>query len=528
MKKRVLSMVLAALLCCSVFSGCNDKKEETVTKTDEKAFTYWLEMPTGSATFVSNIGEISLYKEMEKLTGVKVTFIHPPTGQAAEKFNLMMASKEFPDAIEYNWAKYQGGATKAVSDNVLFPLNDIMDKHAPNLAAIMKEYPEVAKEATTMNGEYYGFHAINLNQSFVYGGLIVRKDWLDDLGMEPPETIEEWETMLRAFKEKKGAIAPLSLQAGHFITASGCPHFTTAYNIAEGYFVNEDGKVCYGPYEDVYKDYLTTMNRWYKEGLLDKEFATINGSAANSRMLEGQSGSTYAFIGGGMGPLLNAWKARGDDKNDLIAVQYPVLNKGDIPNHLPKFSYASTPIVGITTKAKNPEVIASWFDYFYTEEGIRLACNGVEGETYNMVDDKIEFTDFVANNPDGLSIKEVLAQYARPYTTPGFTPKSSIDSEDISSYPYQSQKDALKLWSTYAENAKQYQLPNLEYSVEAGEERANLHLEINSYAEEMIMRFIMGDEPLENFEKYQATLKKMGIEKLLKIQQDAYDQYSKK
>ena len=85
---------------------------------------------------------------MEKLTGVKVTFIHPPTGQAAEKFNLMMASKEFPDAIEYNWAKYQGGATKAVSDKVLFPLNDIMDEHAPNLASIMKEYPEVGLAST--------------------------------------------------------------------------------------------------------------------------------------------------------------------------------------------------------------------------------------------------------------------------------------------------------------------------------------------------------------------------------------------
>ena len=334
--------------------------------------------------------------------------------------------------------------------------------------------------------------------------------------------------MLRAFKEKKGAIAPLSLMAGHFITASGCPHFTTAYNVAEGYFVNENGKVCYGPYEDAYKDYLTTMNRWYKEGLLDKEFATINGSAANARMLEGQSGATYAFIGGGMGPLLNAWKARGDDKNDLIAVQYPVLNKGDIPNHLPKFSYAATPIVGITTKAKNPEVIASWFDYFNTEEGMRLATSGVEGETYNMVDGKIVFTDIVTKNPDGLSVKEVMAQYARPYTTPGFTPKKPADSEDFSSYPYQSQRDALKLWSTHAENAKQYQLPNLEYGIEEGEERANLHLEINNYAEEMIMRFIMGDEPLENFEKYQKTLKKMGIEKLLKIQQDAYDQYSKK
>lgn len=528
MKKRVISLGLAVLLCCSVFYGCGEKKEETV-KTDEKAFTYWLEMPNGAATHVSNASEIAMYKEMEKLTGVKVTFIHPPAGQAAEKFNLMMASKEFPDAMEYNWTKYQGGATKAVSDKVLLPLNDLMEEHAPNLAKIMKENPVVAKEATTMNGEYYGFHAINLNQDLVYGGLVVRKDWLDDLGLQPPETVEEWEVMLRAFKEEKGAEAPLSLMAGHFITASCNPHFTTAFGIGEGYFINEDGKVCYGPYEDVYKDYLTLMNRWYEEGLLDREFATINGSAANTRMLEGQSGATYKFIGGGMGPLLDAWKARGETKNDLVAVQYPVLKKGDTPKHLPPFAYAATPIVGITTKAKNPEVIASWFDYFNTEEGMRLASMGIEGETWELVDGEPQFTELVTNNPEGIAIKEFLAKYCRPYTTPGFSPKKEIkENESFSSYPYKSQQDALRIWSTYAEDAKKYQLPNLEYSIEEGEEKSNLHLEINNYAEEMIMRFIMGDEPIENFEKYQKTLKKMGIDKLLGIQQKAYDQYIKK
>lgn len=527
MRKKVISLSLAVFLMCSMFSGCGNKEENTAS-TDEKAFTYWMEMPTGSATHMTNVEDLSLYKEMEKITGVKVKFIHPPTGQAAEKFNLMMASKEFPDVIEYDWSKYQGGATKAVKDNVIYPLDSIMEEAAPNLTKIMKDYPEVKKEATTMDGNYYGFHSISLDQSYVYGGLVLRKDWLDELKLEVPETIDEWETVLRAFKEKKGATAPLSLQAGHFITASNCPHFTTAYNIGEGYFINEDGKVCYGPYEDVYKEYLTTMNRWFKEGLLDKEFATINGSAAQARILDGQSGATYTFIGSGMGAFLNAWKARGENENDLVAAQYPVLKKGDKPNHLPNFSYASTPIAAITTKAKNPKVIASWLDYFYTAEGRRLASNGVEGETYNMVDGELVYTELVTKDPSGLSVKEVLAKYARPYNNPGFSGgKASVD--DISkSYPYKSQVDALTLWSENAVNAKKYQLPKLEYSIEEGEERANLHMEINSYAEEMIMRFIMGDEPLSNFEKYQKTLKKMGMDRLLEIQQKAYDQYKNK
>ncbi len=526
MKKRVLALMLITALVCSVFAGCGSKEKETVNA-DENAFTYWMEMPTGSETHVTNAGELSMYKEMEKLTGVKVTFIHPPAGQGAEKFNLMMASKDFPDAIEYNWAKYQGGATKAVSDGVIYPLNDIMEECTPNLAKIMKENPVVAREATTMNGEFYGFHAINMDQGSVYGGMVLRKDWLDELGLAVPETIDEWETVLRAFKEKKGAQAPLSLMAGHFITASGCPHFMGAYDLGEGYFINGDGKVCYGPYENAYKDYLETMHRWYADGLLDKEFATINGNAAQARILDGESGATYAFIGSGMGVFLNAWREAGNNTADLVAAPYPVLKKGDTPHHLPSFSYASTPVFAITSAAHNPKVIAKWMDYFYSPEGRRLATYGVEGETYNMVEGKIEYTDLIKNDPDGLAVKDALAKYARPYSSPSFA--SSTGGGNLSdTYPYQSQTDALALWSANSDEAKPYQLPKLEYSIEEGEERANLHLEINNYAEEMIMRFILGDEPIENFEKYQSNLKKMGMDRLLEIQQNAYDKYMSK
>ena len=68
----------------------------------------------------------------------------------------------------------------------------------------------------------------------------------------------------------------------------------------------------------------------------------------------------------------------------------------------------------------------------------------------------------------------------------------------------------------------------MEYDVETGEEKATLYLDINSYAEEMIMLFITGDKPLSKFEDFQKQLDKMGLKRLLKIQQDAYDAYNKK
>src|SRR5690606_21088359 len=59
---------------------------------------------------------------------------------------------------------------------------------------------------------------------------------------------------------------------------------------------------------------------------------------------------------------------------------------------------------GISKDAKNPEIVIKWLDYIYaSEEGSRLLQYGVEGLSYEMVNGEPEFTDFVKNNPDGLS-----------------------------------------------------------------------------------------------------------------------------
>lgn len=528
MKKRAVAGVLAACLLCGCFAGCGNK-QKVQRDPEEKAFTYWMEMPSLSAARVSNVGELSMYKEMERLTGIKVTFVHPPSGQGAEKFNLMMASKDFTDVIEYDWSKYQGGATKALSDGVAFKLNDIMDKAAPNFAKILKDDSELAKAASTMDGSYYGFpRMLPKGTGKVYGGLMLRQDWLEDLGLEVPETIDEWDNVLRRFKNEKGAIAPLTLQAGYFITAADSPHFNCAYGVGEGFYVDDDGKVQFGPAQNAYKDYLTTLNRWYKEGLLDPEFATINGAASQARVLDDQSGAFYGFIGGSIGPYLDAWAARGETNKKIVAAPFPVLKKGTEPQYTPYVARVTPPQAVITTKAQNPEIIAGWLDYFYTRDGGMLSNFGIEGETYTMDGDMPVYTDEIAHNPDGLSVYEALSIHARPSGgKPGYGVKLP-DEWLVQDYPYEAQREALFTWSKYVENGLKHQLPNLEYSLEDTDEIAALKLDITSYAEEMIMRYIQGEESLDNFAQYQQTLKNMKLDRLLEIMQKAYNQYMSK
>ncbi|MNP85028.1 hypothetical protein D3C76_1845870 [compost metagenome] len=52
--------------------------------------------------------------------------------------------------------------------------------------------------------------------------------------------------------------------------------------------------------------------------------------------------------------------------------------------------------------------------------------------------------------------------------------------------------------------------------------------EVDTYMKEMLLKFVMGNEPLENFDTYRDTLQKMNIEKAIEIYQVAYDRYQQR
>lgn len=53
-----------------------------------------------------------------------------------------------------------------------------------------------------------------------------------------------------------------------------------------------------------------------------------------------------------------------------------------------------------------------WLDWHYSEEATTLYNWGIEGQSYEVVDGKKQFTDLILNNPDGLSKDEAAARYA--------------------------------------------------------------------------------------------------------------------
>ena len=140
---------------------------------------------------------------MQEKTGVKITYRHPPLGQETEQFNLMVASRDLPDIIETTWLTYPGGPEKAFSDRIIIKHNDLIAKHSPTLKAFLDSRPELNKQIKTDVGNYFGWPSLVVSDYKVNYAETARKDWLDELGMAPPETLDEWDAMLKAFRQDK-------------------------------------------------------------------------------------------------------------------------------------------------------------------------------------------------------------------------------------------------------------------------------------------------------------------------------------
>lgn len=524
-KNRILALLLTLSLVGTVLAGCKKTPVTEGTNTSGAAVTtdsypiktdvklkMWTDLNANLSTLVKNFGDTPLAKELTAKTGIEVEFMHPAQGQGNEQLNLLLASGDLPDIIEYNWIQtFPGGPEKAINDGYILNLADVINKWAPNFKKVLDNHKDWNNSIKTDSGAYYGFTEFRGDPALqVFQGPILRKDWLDELGLPVPETIDEWTTTLTAFKEKKGATAPLTamFNEGYFDNA-----FVGPYGTKVGLYT-DNGKVKYGQIEPGFKNYLQLFKTWYAAGLLDKNLATVDQKAQDASVTGNKSGAIGKYL-----PLLKAK----DPKADLVAAPYPVLKKGDVP----QYAQFDTPYSGrqyaITKTSKNVEIAARYLDYGYSKEGEMLYNFGIEGKSYNMVDGYPKYTDLIMKNPDKNPMAVIMPMYIRAnYDGPMIQRKEYIEQYAI----LPQQQHAIKTWMKT--DASKHVFPKVTLLQEESSEAAKIINDVNTYYSEMFLKFIMGVEPIENFDKFVAQMKSLNIDRYVEIQQAAYDRYMKR
>jgi putative aldouronate transport system substrate-binding protein len=494
--------------------------------TKEK-LTYWVELnsPNVSTNFTS-LNDTEFAKYIKEETGVTIEYTSPAVGQGPTAFSLLVASGNMTDIVDYGWAKsggYPGGPSAALNNKIIVPLNSLMEANAPDLLKVLKENPKHDKMVKTDEGKYYIFPVTKLDDYLnTTAGIVLRTDWLTDLKLAVPETIDDWYTVLKAFKTQKGAVAPLTLNG--YATASthfSYGMFVGAYGIAKTWYLNA-GKIVYGANQPAYKDWLTTMAKWYAEGLLDNNFATNNQAATDSNILTFKSGATTLWLGSGLGKYIPALQKL-DPKAMMGPAPYPVLKKGDVPQFNSLLNSFDGAGACITTSCKNPELAAKFLNYGYTEKGRKTYNYGREGISFTYDSNKVvNLTDVVTKNPLGWPIGQAWSKYS-----PGVYPGPYVSERRFLElyYPYPQQIEGLKLYT--ATNMREHLLPPISPTTAESSEFARLMTDIKAYEDEYTLTAIMGTVNVgTTFDAYLAQMKKLGIDKAIEIQTAALARYN--
>lgn len=530
--KQLLSIILAASVLAAGLAGCAGSTAKAPADTaagGRPKLTCWVKMDsTKIAPTTDNYGTIECYQEMMKNTGIDVEFIHPPVGQETDAFSLMISGGEYPDLVHYDWANaVSGGPDQAIEDGIIMELTALIDQHCPNLKAFLEEYPEIRATMTTDNGNIYCFPnvypyfqedvAIMCNR-----GIQIRADWLAELGLKEPETVADWYTVLKAFQEKGttddgSPVVPLvsrKLSEKTSIIRS----FANAWGGMDYDFYVDDGVVRFGPLEENYKEYLQTMNQWYEEGLIAPEFSTYSGKEHDALVTTGQAGAWLSGLGAGMGVYITALGGT-DDK--IQGVRFPVLKNGESPKYNGADNYPFIGLgVAITTNCKDVEAACKWLDYHYGEAGSRLLNWGIEGVSYELDEaGNPQLTELITNNPDGLSADVALGRYAMVSQLEAFAKDDRVEAIRMWNWP--SQEAASKIWNE-TDFSHRYP-PTVTLTAEEGAELAAILSDITTYRDEGVIKFILGTESFDNYDRFVETIRNMDIERAIQIKQDAYD-----
>ncbi len=522
MKQAVKSVLCTALAMALALPGIGLTKHEVMAAkpAEPTAITLYKPLYASLQQYIKGNEELPFWKEYEKRTNTKITFMTPPVGQEKEQFNLILASGKYPDIFVYDWIGYPGGPAKAVNDKIIIPLDDLIKKNAPNIQKEFERFPTAVKYVSTQSGQIFAAPLIyDVPSQQVAWGPNARLDWLKDLKMEIPETIDEWYAMLKAFKEKKGAASPLVYTVAHY-KDSDC--FTGAYNVSTK-FHQVDGVVKYGPSEPGYKEYLTLLRKWYSEGLIDQDFASMDDKTRNTKILNGQAGIAYAPTKSG----LAAWTAelRKTNANATMGgIPYPSLKKGEKVN-VGKANDKAKSAAAISSTAKNTQKCMEFIDYAFGEEGHKLISFGLEGESYTMVNNKPTYTDKIMNAKEMAPIamlgKFTMAAEGGVWgvTEVGFVQQMNAYDPEINI--------ALDRWSssnTFSQNIPLAVTPSSADS----SKYSTIMNEVTTYVDEMFLKFVMGQEPLDKFDAFVKNLQNKKIDDAVAIMQKSYDAFSSK
>jgi putative aldouronate transport system substrate-binding protein len=392
--RKTLAMLLALILALSVSSALADKSPNLY-------FDKELQI-TGMGIHYNNypteFDGTYYFPTILERTNARINIDWRVADNYATQLATVLASGKLPDIINAG----PNGITNLVSEGAIIPLDDYMDLIPNIVAAVGENRMDKWREA---DGHIYAIPTIvdvPGSQS-----VMIRQDWLDELGMKAPETWEDWLALWRGIRDKDlngngdpNDEIPLALEKGEDgerCMASLLNAFGIACSADTQFCVLDDGTYTLVYEHPRFPEFLQAVQDLYKEGLLDPEFATRTQAELFTAMDSNLVGTCMTWAERAKLSTLSNREA--GDKDALWTCVAPIT--GPHGDRMTQERAAVTKVWCITTAAQEAgkvEDILKLFNWNFSDEGIVLYNYGIEGKHHDVVDGKYVLRpEYVAN-----------------------------------------------------------------------------------------------------------------------------------
>jgi putative aldouronate transport system substrate-binding protein len=241
-----------------------------------------------------------------------------------QKLNVTLASGELPDVILVNPSQLK----QLAESDMIMDMTPYYEEYGSDLLKdVYTQEGDGLLNSVTFDGKLMAIpDMVSMVETTQY--LWIRKDWLDNLGLDVPKTMEDLLVVIEAFATQDPDGNGVDDTLGLAITkelyggAMGLEGFFSGYGAYPNIWVEDDqGDLVYGSVLPEVKDALEVLADMYKKGYLDREFGIKDGGKVSENIVAGMYGVEYGAQWNPMWPLINNYN--NDPEADWTA--YPIV-----------------------------------------------------------------------------------------------------------------------------------------------------------------------------------------------------------
>lgn len=494
--------------------------------------------------------DVWMYQFVEKEMNIDLEVTFMDGNNKTELISLAFASGDLPDIIIGGEFTANDLIRYGSVEGQIIDLAPYMETYMPNLTALLEKYPEFAAPIT--DGEGHVWSTGNINNPSGRGNIIrafANYDWLETCSRELPTTLDEFLETLRAFKEMDPECTPLGGTNGWWSPGA---YILNAF----GYLTTDerglsmamrDGKpVLPVADREAYGAYLEFMKTLYEEGLIHPDFFTMSADSMKALKSEGKVGYMFQAPFLYMSDFSSWWGAEPLTSEYNDTKQWPAA-----------LSTSSLGKVVVTSSCEEPELAATFIDYFYDYDHYILSAVGPTTEQteyhyegfgdnfgWHFDDAYTRVLDEYELNKDKYSIKnDYLYKNIQLWANPSFGLTAVLDPDAFdpgtAGDPDTSMEDTSVLRKEITNGQKHFEIALQETMGEyvttdlypiavyldaaTSEEMNNLLVVIQEYANQEAAKFITGARSLDELDAYFDEIEALGAAEYVQVYTDYYN-----